>query len=87
MCVNSETCSAVNTLSNYRKSSIRPPGGLFNFGHSREGLVERGLIREGELIQKLDEKGVYDRFINFFTSYLADSKYTFMSQIYQFDRF
>ena len=26
----------------YRKSSIEPPGGLFNFGHSRGGLLERG---------------------------------------------
>ena len=27
----------------YRKSSIKPPGGLFNFGSSRGGgLIERG---------------------------------------------
>ena len=31
-----------------RKSSIKPLwGGLFNFEHSRGGLLERGLIRVG----------------------------------------
>ena len=31
-------------LISYRKSSIKPPGGggLFNFGLSRRGLIERG---------------------------------------------
>ena len=28
--------------SNYRKSSIKPPGGLFNFRHSRGGLNGQG---------------------------------------------
>ena len=26
----------------YRKSSIKPPGGLFNFWHSRGGLIREG---------------------------------------------
>ena len=32
----------VNVGKAYRKSSIKPPGGLFNFGPSRGGLIERG---------------------------------------------
>ena len=31
----------------YRKASIKPPGGLFNFGPSRGDVLESGLIREG----------------------------------------
>ena len=34
----------------YSKSSIKPPGGLFNFRHSRGGLN-----REGSLITKSNE--------------------------------
>ena len=43
---------------NYRKSSIKPPGGgLFNFRGSRGGLNRTGrLIREGECIQKFKIK-------------------------------
>ena len=36
----------------YHKSSIKSPGGLINFGHSRGGH-----IREGGLIQKVRLRG------------------------------
>ena len=41
------------------KALSSPRGGLFNFGHSRGGL-----IREGSLFKKLDEKDIYDSFIS-----------------------
>ena len=38
----------------YRKSSIKPLGGLFNFGPSRGGgLIERGLLERGAYLKKL----------------------------------
>ena len=40
------------TIISYRKSSIKPPRGLFNFVHSSGGLLERG-----ELIQRVRWKG------------------------------
>ena len=43
----------------YQKSSIRPLRGLFDFGHSRGGL-----IKEGGLFKALDEMGLYDSFIS-----------------------
>ena len=39
------------------KALLSPPRGLFNFGHSRGGLLER----EG-LFKKLDEEDIYDSF-------------------------
>ena len=30
----------------YRKSSIKPPGGLFDFRHSRGGLIREGSLLE-----------------------------------------
>ena len=46
-------------LVHYRKSTIKPQGGLFNFGHSRGGL-----IREGGLFKTLDAEEIYDSFIS-----------------------
>ena len=44
----------------YRKSSIKPRGGgLFNFGHSKGSLLERGAYSK-----KLDEKDIYGSFIS-----------------------
>ena len=45
-------------VSSYRKSSIKPMGGLINFGHSRGGL-----IREGGLFKKLGTEDIDDSFI------------------------
>ena len=42
----------------YRKSSIKPPGGLFNFGPSRGG----GLIREGGFFTKSSDKDIFGSF-------------------------
>ena len=45
---------------NFCKSSIKPPpGGLFNFGPSRGGLIERGLIRAGALFTKSSDKDMF----------------------------
>ena len=41
----------------YRKSSIKPPGGLFNFGPSRGGLN-----REGGLFTKSSDKDIFGSF-------------------------
>ena len=49
-------------LLDYRKSSIKPPGGLFNVGPSRGGLLERGLIREGGLFTKSSNKDIFGSF-------------------------
>ena len=45
----------------YRKSSIKPLGGLFNFGPSRGGL-----IREGSLFTKSSDKGIFGSFQFFY---------------------
>ena len=37
-CIMVRLCMVYPSHQAYRKSSIRPPGGLFNFGPSREGL-------------------------------------------------
>ena len=45
-----------------------------------------GLIREGGLPTKANDKDVYDSFsFSSFTPYLADSTYDFASQIHKFD--
>ena len=41
-----DKCHRILHQPNYRKSSTKPLGGLFNFGHSRGGLLERGLIQK-----------------------------------------
>ena len=47
------------------KALLSPRGGLFNFGHSRGGLIrEGGLLESGSLIKKLDEEDVYDSCIS-----------------------
>ena len=83
----SKVDSSLTSLQPHRKSSIKPSRGLFNFGHSRGGLLERGLIRKGGLFKKLDEEDIYDSFISLFNSYFADSRCSFTSQIHKFDRF
>ena len=47
----SQCCQSSNYVE-YRKSSIKPPGALFNFGPSRGGLNKEGLIREGGLLER-----------------------------------
>ena len=56
----------------YYKYSIKPPGGLFNFGHSREG----------GLFTKSNDKDIYDSSISSFTPYFVDSTHidTVLSQ-------
>ena len=47
----------------YRKSSIKPPGGLFNFGPSRGGLNrEGGLLERGGLFTKSSDKDIFGSF-------------------------
>ena len=51
------------TENTYRKSSIKPPGGLFNFGPSRGGLNrEGGLLERGGLFTKSSEKDIFGSF-------------------------
>ena len=69
-------------IKDYRKSSIKPPGGLYNFGHSRWGPTT-----EWGLFKKLDEKDIYDRFISLLPHILRIQDAIFMSQIHKFDRF
>ena len=45
---------SLSLIINYRKTSIKPPVGLFHFGHSR-----RGLIRKEGLFKKLDKEDIY----------------------------
>ena len=47
----------LHVISEYRKNSIKPPGGLFNFGPSRVGLN-----REGDLFTKSSEKDIFGSF-------------------------
>ena len=44
------------------KTLLSPPEGSFNFGRSRGGL-----IREGDLIIKSNDKDIYDSFYFFYT--------------------
>ena len=46
----------------YRKSSMKPPGDLFNYGPSRGGLIERGLSARRDLLTKLSDKDVFGSF-------------------------
>ena len=47
----------------YRKSSIKPPGGLFNVGRSRGGLNrEGGLLERGGLFTKSNDKDIFGSF-------------------------
>ena len=73
-------CGLLNK--NYRKGSIKPPGGLFDFVYTRGGL-----IRDGLLFKNLDEEDIYDSFIGLFNSYFADSRCSFAGQIHKLDRF
>ena len=50
----------------YRKSSVKPPGGLFNFGPSRGGLIERGLVREGGAYSQNQLTRIYLEAFQFF---------------------
>ena len=46
-------------LSHYRKSFIKPPGGLFNFRPSRGGLIREG---GGGLFTKSSDKDIFGSF-------------------------
>ena len=57
----------------YRKSSIKPPGGLFNFGPSRGGLNrEGGLLERGGLFTKSKDKDIFDSFLVLSTQILRN---------------
>ena len=59
----------------YRKSSIKPPGCLFDLD------TPGGLIREGGLFKKLDEKDIYDSFISLL-QHILQIEYTILGVEY-----
>ena len=62
-CSQSLIRSGQNLIFTYRKSSIKPPGGLFNFGPSRGGLNrEGGLLESGGLFTKSSETDIFGSF-------------------------
>ena len=66
----------------YRKSSIKPPGGLFNFQPSRGGLIRE----EGEgLFTKSSEKNIFGSFSFLIIPYFPESTYNFTTQIHKFN--
>ena len=71
----------MDLVSVYLKSSIKPPQGLFKFGHSRGGL-----IREGGFFKKLDQKDIYDSFIGLLPHILR-SQDAILRVTHKFDRF
>ena len=61
----------------YRKSSIKPTGGCFNFGPSRGGLIERGLIREGGPFTKLCDNDIFRSF-SVLLSHILQNQHTIL---------
>ena len=50
-----------------------------------QSLLERGLIRDGGLFTKSNDKDIDNRPFSSFTRYFAELAYNFMSQIHKFD--
>ena len=61
----------------YRKCSINPPGGLFNFGPSRGGL-----IREGGLFTKSSDKDIFGSF-SVLLSHILRNQHTILRLLIQ----
>ena len=67
----------------YRNSSIKPPGGLFDFGPSRGGLLETWAHERGAYSQNQVTRICLLAF-QFFYPIFAESTYNFKAQIHKF---
>ena len=59
-----------------RKSSIKPPGGFFNFGHSRV------LIREGGIFKRWYQKDIHDSCIRLYLTFFGFNIQFYKSNAY-----
>ena len=67
------------------KASQEKIGGLSNFENSRGDLIERGLITEGDLFTKSNDKDIFDSCSVLLPHILRIKRTIFSSQIDNFD--
>ena len=58
-------------------TAVKALGGVFNFGPSRGGLIERGHIEEGGLFTKSSDKDTFSRF-SVLSSHILRNEHTIL---------